>query len=112
MQLKAYEIERRLSPAPLFKFPNFEAVCWFVGRHLLDTFRGLRENRRHPAAYLVHGAKALTAAFRAWTRKEVLGEHEHEIPDTVRPGQLIRELAKEIRLVEVREPDGTGWDGM
>uniref|UniRef100_A0A8B9RSV9 PHD finger protein 8 n=1 Tax=Accipiter nisus TaxID=211598 RepID=A0A8B9RSV9_9AVES len=102
MQLKAYEIERRLSTADLFKFPNFETVCWYVGRHLLDTFRGLRENRRHPAAYLVHGAKALTAAFRAWTRKEVLGEHEHEIPETVRPGQLIKELAKEIRLVEVR----------
>uniref|UniRef100_A0A8B9MB33 PHD finger protein 8 n=1 Tax=Accipiter nisus TaxID=211598 RepID=A0A8B9MB33_9AVES len=112
MQLKAYEIERRLSTADLFKFPNFETVCWYVGRHLLDTFRGLRENRRHPAAYLVHGAKALTAAFRAWTRKEVLGEHEHEIPETVRPGQLIKELAKEIRLVEVRLLGGTGryWE--
>uniref|UniRef100_A0A663ESB0 PHD finger protein 8 n=1 Tax=Aquila chrysaetos chrysaetos TaxID=223781 RepID=A0A663ESB0_AQUCH len=114
MQLKAYEIERRLSTADLFKFPNFETVCWYVGRHLLDTFRGLRENRRHPAAYLVHGAKALTAAFRAWTRKEVLGEHEHEIPETVRPGQLIKELAKEIRLVEVGLLGGTGgyWEGL
>ncbi|GAB0202337.1 histone lysine demethylase PHF8 [Grus japonensis] len=111
MQLKAYEIERRLSTADLFKFPNFETVCWYVGRHLLDTFRGLRENRRHPAAYLVHGAKALTAAFRAWTRKEVLGEHEHEIPDTVRPGQLIRELAKEIRLVEDLFQQSAGKSG-
>lgn len=32
---------------------------------------GLRENRRHPATYLVHGAKALNNAFRGWTRKEV-----------------------------------------
>lgn len=32
---------------------------------------GLRENRRHPATYLVHGAKALNNAFRSWTRKEV-----------------------------------------
>ncbi|KAM8793692.1 histone lysine demethylase PHF8 [Eudromia elegans] len=100
MQLKAYELEKRLSTADLFKFPNFETICWYVGKHLLDTFRGLRENRRHPVAYLVHGAKALTTAFRAWTRKEVLAEHEHEIPETVRPGQLIKELAKEIRLVE------------
>uniref|UniRef100_A0A8B9MDR4 PHD finger protein 8 n=1 Tax=Accipiter nisus TaxID=211598 RepID=A0A8B9MDR4_9AVES len=111
MQLKAYEIERRLSTADLFKFPNFETVCWYVGRHLLDTFRGLRENRRHPAAYLVHGAKALTAAFRAWTRKEVLGEHEHEIPETVRPGQLIKELAKEIRLVEDLFQQSAGKSG-
>lgn len=99
---RAYEIEKRLSTADLFRFPNFETVCWYVGKHLLDTFRGedfisyvfvltnglacvcysdigniifclsgLRENRRHPAAYLVHGAKALNNAFRGWTRKEV-----------------------------------------
>uniref|UniRef100_A0A452GVY7 Uncharacterized protein n=1 Tax=Gopherus agassizii TaxID=38772 RepID=A0A452GVY7_9SAUR len=100
MQLKAYEIEKRLSTADLFRFPNFETICWYVGKHLLDIFRGLRENRRHPAAYLVHGAKALNTAFRAWTRREVLEEHEDEIPSTVRPAQLIKDLAKEIRLVE------------
>ncbi|KYO38899.1 histone lysine demethylase PHF8 isoform X1 [Alligator mississippiensis] len=100
MQLKAYEIERRLSTADLFRFPNFETICWYVGKHLLDTFRGLRENRRHPATYLLHGAKALATAFRSWTRKEVLAEHEDEIPSTVRPAQLIKDLAKEIRLAE------------
>uniref|UniRef100_A0A6J0TJJ8 Histone lysine demethylase PHF8 n=1 Tax=Pogona vitticeps TaxID=103695 RepID=A0A6J0TJJ8_9SAUR len=100
MQLKAYEIEKRLSTADLFKFPNFETICWYVGKHLLDIFRGLRENRRHPAAYLVHGAKALNTAFRSWTKKEALTEHEEEIPGTVRPAQLIKDLAKEIRLVE------------
>nr|XP_056706213.1 histone lysine demethylase PHF8 [Euleptes europaea] len=100
MQLKAYEIEKRLSTADLFKFPNFETICWYVGKHLLDIFRGLRENRRHPAAYLVHGAKALNTAFRSWTKKEALAEHEEEIPGTMRPAQLIKDLAKEIRLVE------------
>uniref|UniRef100_A0A8C0H848 PHD finger protein 8 n=1 Tax=Chelonoidis abingdonii TaxID=106734 RepID=A0A8C0H848_CHEAB len=73
MQLKAYEIEKRLSTADLFRFPNFETICWYVGKHLLDIFRGLRENRRHPATYLVHGAKALNTAFRAWTRREASG---------------------------------------
>ncbi|XP_056128863.1 histone lysine demethylase PHF8 [Lampris incognitus] len=100
MQLRAYEIEKRLSTADLFKFPNFETVCWYVGKHLLDTFRGLRENRRHPATYLVHGAKALNNAFRSWTRKEALAEHEVEIPETIKTQQLIKDLAKEIRLVE------------
>lgn len=37
---RAYEIEKRLSTAELFRFPNFETVCWYVGKHLLDTFRG------------------------------------------------------------------------
>uniref|UniRef100_A0A672Z9X6 PHD finger protein 8 n=1 Tax=Sphaeramia orbicularis TaxID=375764 RepID=A0A672Z9X6_9TELE len=101
MQLRAYEIEKRLSTADLFKFPNFETVCWYVGKHLLDTFRGLRENRRHPASYLVHGAKALNNAFRSWTRKEALAEHEVEIPETINTQTLVKDLAKEIRLVEV-----------
>uniref|UniRef100_A0AAR2M000 PHD finger protein 8 n=1 Tax=Pygocentrus nattereri TaxID=42514 RepID=A0AAR2M000_PYGNA len=98
--IRAYEIEKRLSTADLFKFPNFETVCWYVGKHLLDTFRGLRENRRHPASYLVNGAKALNNAFRSWTRKESLAEHEDEIPETIKTQQLVKDLAKEIRLVE------------
>uniref|UniRef100_A0A7N8WQW2 PHD finger protein 8 n=1 Tax=Mastacembelus armatus TaxID=205130 RepID=A0A7N8WQW2_9TELE len=101
MQLRAYEIEKRLSTADMFKFPNFETICWYVGKHLLDTFRGLRENRRHPATYLVHGAKALNNAFRSWTRKEALAEHEAEIPETINTQTLVKDLAKEIRLVEV-----------
>ncbi|KAI4823709.1 hypothetical protein KUCAC02_012283, partial [Chaenocephalus aceratus] len=100
MQLRAYEIEKRLSTADLFRFPNFENVCWYVGKHLLDTFRGLRENRRHPATYLVHGAKALNNAFRGWTRKETVADHEVEIPETINTQTLVKDLAKEIRLVE------------
>ncbi|KAM8933813.1 histone lysine demethylase PHF8 isoform 2-T2 [Pelodytes ibericus] len=100
MQLRAYEIEKRLSTADLFKFPNFESICWYVGKHLLDTFRGLRENRRHPASYLLHGAKALNTAFRAWTKKEALMDHEEEIPETIITIQLIKDLDREIRLME------------
>ncbi|XP_063792478.1 histone lysine demethylase PHF8 isoform X2 [Pseudophryne corroboree] len=100
MQLRAYEIEKRLSTADLFKFPNFESICWYVGKHLLDTFRGLRENRRHPASYLLHGAKALNTTFRAWTKKEALMDHEEEIPETILTGQLIKDLDREIRLME------------
>ncbi|XP_072776243.1 histone lysine demethylase PHF8 isoform X2 [Taeniopygia guttata] len=111
MQLRAYELQRRLNTPDLAKFPNFETICWYVGRHLLDTFRGLRENRRHPAAYLVLGARALTGAFRAWTRREVLAEHEQEIPETVRPGQLVKELGREIRLAEELFQQSTGMSG-
>ncbi|XP_053330220.1 histone lysine demethylase PHF8 [Spea bombifrons] len=100
MQLKAYEIEKRLSTADLFKFPNFESICWYVGKHLLDTFRGLRENRRHPASYLLHGAKALNTAFKAWTKKEAISDHEEEIPETIITAQLIKDLDREVRLME------------
>uniref|UniRef100_A0A3P9GYR0 PHD finger protein 8 n=1 Tax=Oryzias latipes TaxID=8090 RepID=A0A3P9GYR0_ORYLA len=100
MQIRAYEIEKRLSTAELFKFPNFETVCWYAGKHLLDTLRGLRENRRHPASYLINGAKALNNSFRSWTRKEALGDHEVEIPETINTQTLVKDLAKEIRMVE------------
>ncbi|KAG8447778.1 hypothetical protein GDO86_015043 [Hymenochirus boettgeri] len=100
MQLRAYEIEKRLSTADLFKFPNFESICWYVGKHLLDTFRGLRENRRQPASYLLHGAKALNTAFKSWTKKEALIDHEEEIPETIVTSQLIKDLDREIRLME------------
>uniref|UniRef100_A0A8C7XDJ4 PHD finger protein 8 n=1 Tax=Oryzias sinensis TaxID=183150 RepID=A0A8C7XDJ4_9TELE len=104
MQIRAYEIEKRLSTAELFKFPNFETVCWYAGKHLLDTLRGLRENRRHPASYLINGAKALNNSFRSWTRKEALGDHEVEIPETINTQTLVKDLAKEIRMVEVHTP--------
>ncbi|OCT65523.1 histone lysine demethylase PHF8 isoform X2 [Xenopus laevis] len=100
MQLRAYEIEKRLSTADLFKFPNFETICWYVGKHLLDTFRGLRENRRQPASYLLLGAKALNTTFRAWIKKEALMDHEEEIPETIITSQLIKDLDREIRLME------------
>lgn len=34
---------------------------------------------------------------------QALAEHEEEIPETIKTQQLIKDLAKEIRLVEVRE---------
>lgn len=38
---------------------------------------------------------------------QALPDHEDEIPETVRTVQLIKDLAREIRLVEVRSM-GTG----
>lgn len=52
------------------QWPVF-TVCHGFINVLLFCLTGLRENRRHPATYLVHGAKALNNAFRSWTRKEV-----------------------------------------
>uniref|UniRef100_A0A8C2M2G2 PHD finger protein 8 n=1 Tax=Cricetulus griseus TaxID=10029 RepID=A0A8C2M2G2_CRIGR len=100
MQLKAYETEKQLSTADLFKFPSFETIYWHVGKQILDILGGLRENGRCPAPYLVRGSKALNVAFQAWTRKEVLADHQDAIPETVQIIQLIEDLAREIGLVE------------
>uniref|UniRef100_A0A671WW88 Lysine-specific demethylase PHF2 n=1 Tax=Sparus aurata TaxID=8175 RepID=A0A671WW88_SPAAU len=100
MQMRAYEIEKRLKVKTLNPFPNFETACWYVGRHLLERFKGLHKANKQPAPYLIHGAKIINGAFRAWTKKQALLEHEDELPENMKPSQLIKDLAKEIRLSE------------
>lgn len=39
---RAYEVERRLKIVSLTQFPNFETACWYMGKHLLETFKGRR----------------------------------------------------------------------
>nr|XP_057910923.1 lysine-specific demethylase phf2 isoform X2 [Doryrhamphus excisus] len=100
MQMRAYEIEKRLKVKTLNPFPNFETACWYVGRHLLERFKGLHKANKQPAPYLVHGAKIINGAFRSWTKKQALLEHEDELPENMKPSQLIKDLAREIRLSE------------
>lgn len=33
-------MEKRLKTPDLFKFPFFEAICWFVAKNLLETLKG------------------------------------------------------------------------
>ncbi|KAB5537031.1 hypothetical protein PHYPO_G00114160 [Pangasianodon hypophthalmus] len=100
MQMRAYEVEKRLKVASLTPFPNFETACWYVGRHYLERFKSLHKANKQPAAYLVHGAKIINGAFRSWTKKQALLEHEDELPENMKPTQLIKDLAKEIRIAE------------
>ncbi|KAM5171384.1 lysine-specific demethylase 7A [Mantella aurantiaca] len=100
MQLRCYEMEKRLKTPDLFKFPFFEAICWFVAKNLLETLKELREDGFHPPNYLKQGVKALITALKSWMKKESVAEHAFEIPDNIRPGHLIKELSKVIRSVE------------
>uniref|UniRef100_A0AAR2JAV7 Lysine-specific demethylase PHF2 n=1 Tax=Pygocentrus nattereri TaxID=42514 RepID=A0AAR2JAV7_PYGNA len=70
MQMRAYEVEKRLKVASLTPFPNFETACWYTGRHYLERFRSLHKSNKQPAPYLVHGAKIINGAFRSWTKKQ------------------------------------------
>uniref|UniRef100_A0A668ARW1 Lysine-specific demethylase 7A n=1 Tax=Myripristis murdjan TaxID=586833 RepID=A0A668ARW1_9TELE len=99
MQLRCYEMERRLKTPDLFKFPYFEAICWYVAKNLLETLKELREDNCPPPTYLVEGVKALISALKTWLKREVRG-HSLEVPDHIRPNHLIKELTKEIRYLE------------
>uniref|UniRef100_A0A8C1KBL8 Lysine-specific demethylase PHF2 n=1 Tax=Cyprinus carpio TaxID=7962 RepID=A0A8C1KBL8_CYPCA len=100
MQMRAYEVEKRLKVASLTPFPNFETACWYVGKYYLERFKGLHKANKQPPPYLVHGAKIVNGAFRSWTKKQALLEHEDELPENMKPAQLIKDLAKEIRISE------------
>uniref|UniRef100_H3D1F0 Lysine (K)-specific demethylase 7Aa n=1 Tax=Tetraodon nigroviridis TaxID=99883 RepID=H3D1F0_TETNG len=99
MQLRCYEMERRLKTPDLFKFPYFEAICWYVAKNLLETLKELREDSCPPPPYLVEGVKALMGALRTWLKREV-SQPSSEVPDNIRPNHLIKELSKEIRYLE------------
>uniref|UniRef100_UPI00398E45D3 lysine-specific demethylase 7B-like isoform X3 n=1 Tax=Pristiophorus japonicus TaxID=55135 RepID=UPI00398E45D3 len=99
-QLRVYEMEKRLKTPELFKFPYFEAICWYVANSLQETLKEMREDCCQPQEYLVDGVKSLIPSLKCWSQKEGLIERTYEIPDHIRPGQLIKELGKEIRFVE------------
>ncbi|KAM4569331.1 lysine-specific demethylase 7A [Odontesthes bonariensis] len=105
MQLRCYEMERRLKTPDLFKFPYFEAICWYVAKNLLEMLKELREDSCPPPTYIVDGVKALIVALRTWLKREVT-EPTSEVPDHIRPNHLIKELTKEIRCLE--EEPGSG----
>uniref|UniRef100_A0AAQ5YEF9 [Histone H3]-dimethyl-L-lysine(36) demethylase n=1 Tax=Amphiprion ocellaris TaxID=80972 RepID=A0AAQ5YEF9_AMPOC len=71
MQLRCYEMERRLKTPDLFKFPYFEAICWYVAKNLLEMLKELREDNCPSPTYLVEGVKALISALKTWLKREV-----------------------------------------
>ncbi|KAM6895640.1 lysine-specific demethylase 7A [Xenentodon cancila] len=106
MQLRCYEMERRLKTPDLFKFPYFEAICWYVAKNLLEMLKELREDTCPPPTYIMDGVKALISALRTWLKREVT-QPTSEVPDNIRPNHLIKELTKEIRYLEEEPVNGS-----
>ncbi|XP_072530212.1 lysine-specific demethylase 7A isoform X2 [Salminus brasiliensis] len=111
MQLRCYEMERRLKTPDLFKFPYFEAISWYVAKNLLETLKELREDKCQPQEYLVDGVKALISALKTWLRRELTGPSS-EVPDNIKPTLLIKELTKEIRHLEEDSSKSVKSQGM
>ncbi|KAL6031601.1 hypothetical protein STEG23_014309 [Scotinomys teguina] len=62
--------------------------------------KALKEPVKTGSPIFTHYLLALKMAFQAWSRKEVLPDHEGEIPKTVHTTQLIEDVDREICLVE------------
>ncbi|XP_071807682.1 histone lysine demethylase PHF8-like [Asterias amurensis] len=101
LQIQIYNLERRLQTPSRFQFPWFETTMWFAAKHLFEIFRDYNEDSKKPAPYLILGAKALSEALKNWTRKrENLKVHQQEIPESIQHSQLLKDLNKEIKILE------------
>ncbi|XP_034836697.1 lysine-specific demethylase phf2-like [Maniola hyperantus] len=119
MQLQIYEIEGRVETPMMFRYPLFEALHWYAAAQLLTTLRRHNEETQDedftlsescvstpPAELpplLLRGIKILSSALKEWhALKSSDSSKRDNVPKCLNSGQLVRELCKELRLLEKR----------
>ncbi|KAG7296873.1 hypothetical protein JYU34_019732, partial [Plutella xylostella] len=119
MQLQIYEIERRVETPMVYRYPLFEAMNWSAGAHLLALLRRHNEESQDedfivsehdvqtPQAdlppLLLRGIKLLANALKEWhALKSTDAAKRDNVPKCLNSGQLVRELGKELRILEKR----------
>ncbi|XP_071487363.1 histone lysine demethylase PHF8-like [Diadema antillarum] len=110
LQIKINDLEKRVKTPPRFQFPWFEATMWYAARHLLDTLRACKEDKKKISPHIVSGVHDLCSTLKTWTNKRELlkavtrtmklKHHEQEIPETINHTKLLKDLAKEVKGFE------------
>ncbi|CAG4981083.1 unnamed protein product [Colias eurytheme] len=125
MQLQIYEIESRVETPMMFRYPLFEAMHWYAGAHLLAMLRRHNEETQDEdftlsetclppvqqdlPPLLLRGIKILANALKEWhALKSTDTSKRDNVPKCLNSGQLVRELCKELRILEKRS--GTNKD--
>ncbi|ESN99531.1 hypothetical protein HELRODRAFT_84338 [Helobdella robusta] len=70
MQIKVYEIEKRVKTQYKFLYPYFETIHWYAGYSLYNRIQACLENNEKVPEYLITGLKALLAALKSWCSKK------------------------------------------
>lgn len=112
-----YDIEKKIKTVAKFRYPNFELINWFAATHLLKKISDLNsEDRKCPSNILV-GLKTLLITLKQWNSEKDVGcKHinkkifyyyfqyntsvRDQIPYTVNPVQLLKDMSREIRHAE------------
>ncbi|CAK1546800.1 unnamed protein product [Leptosia nina] len=119
MQLQIYEIESRVETPMMFRYPLFEAMHWYAGAHLLAMLRRHNEETQDEdftlsetcvpptqadlPPLLLRGIKILANALKEWhALKSTDTSKRDNVPKCLNSGQLVRELCKELRVLEKR----------
>ncbi|XP_033126166.1 lysine-specific demethylase 7B-like isoform X2 [Anneissia japonica] len=101
LQIRIYELEKRLKTPQHFQFPWFEMTMWYAAKHLLDLLKNYKDDKKIPPTYILEGSKELLATLRSWTgKKENLKCHQGEIPESVQYSHLIKDLNKQLKEVD------------
>ncbi|XP_064605290.1 histone lysine demethylase PHF8-like isoform X2 [Liolophura sinensis] len=107
LQLKVYDIERRVKTPEKYLFPSFETICWYAAKHILDLLKDHLEDGKKPRPYLLEGGKAIAASLKSWTQRKDLNSQtlflktaKHEMPEHIQYGKLLKELNKVTKEID------------
>lgn len=87
---RAYEVERRLKLGSLTQFPNFETACWYMGKHLLEAFKGRQKGGQNWGSHAFWGVRAgLYCCLKSYGGKPMVSKgFDQGLP----PTQLLRAI--------------------
>ncbi|EFA11284.1 lysine-specific demethylase 7B [Tribolium castaneum] len=101
MQLAVYDIEKKVKTDAKYRYPNFELINWFAASHLLKKISELNSEDRKCPNHLLVGLKTLLITLKQWnSEKDYNTSVRDQIPYTINPVQLLKDMSREIRHAE------------
>ncbi|RZC33738.1 lysine-specific demethylase 7B [Asbolus verrucosus] len=101
MQLTVYDIEKKVKTEAKYRYPNFELINWFAALHLLQKISEHNSEERKCPNNLLVGLKTLLVTLKQWnSEKDYNTSVRDQIPYTINPVQLLKDMAREIRHAE------------
>ena len=78
-----------------FKFPHYEAVCWYAAVHLVEEMKDMAATGTKIPQCITTGIRALVGSLRHW--EAAIG-----VPPGVNSVRLLKDLLKEQKVREDR----------
>jgi lysine-specific demethylase PHF8 len=101
MQLTVYDIEKKVKTDAKYRYPNFELINWFAAVHLLKKISEHNTEERKCPSNLLVGLKTLLITLKQWnSEKDYNTNVRDQIPYTINPVQLLKDMSREIRHAE------------
>lgn len=106
-QLKVFEIERRISTPTKFQFPNFETLCWFAAKGLVEVLKDALDGGDKPCDKILDGCEYLARHLSNWMKhkdSKISKKHKDYLPEGLAHSRVTKDLAKLTSQVKKLEP--------